>query len=124
MQFFCQRHDMLVGIQRGSVLQAIDLRVDLGSDFRIAVADRDRQDAAKKIEILVSVQVPQVLHFAAVGHQRLLKIIGDRRPQNISYAALQFLRCGIALALQARVSAVTGVLTKCPLKLGRMPKSV
>ena len=39
------------------------------------------QDAAEEIEILVAFHVPEVLHLAAVGHQRLLEIIGHRRPQ-------------------------------------------
>src|SRR5271167_2131867 len=40
----------------------------------------DGHDAAKKIEILVTLDVPQVLHRGAVRHQRILVVVGDRRP--------------------------------------------
>ena len=89
--FFCQRHDMFVGIKRRGMLQAIDLRGHFGSHLRIAMAHGHRKDPAKKIEILVSVQVPQVLHLAAVCHQRLLKVVGDRRPQILLMLGYNFL---------------------------------
>ncbi len=79
--FFGQCHDMFVGIQRGSVLQAIDLCVDLAGHLGVAVADRNGQDAAEEIQILAAFEVPQILHFAAIRHQRPLVVIGDRRPQ-------------------------------------------
>src|SRR6266478_1488829 len=72
---------MFVGIQRGGVLQAVDLRIDLAGHLWIAVADRNGQDAAEEIQVLAAFQVPQVLHFAAVRHQRPLVVIGHRRPE-------------------------------------------
>ena len=41
----------------------------------------NREDAAEKIQILVPVEIPDVLHLAAIGHQRLFKVVGDRGPQ-------------------------------------------
>ena len=79
--FFRQRHDVLVGIKRGGMLQPIDLRVHFRSDLGIAMPNRNGKDAAKKVQILVPVEIPDVLHLAAIGHQRLFKVVGDRRPQ-------------------------------------------
>jgi len=50
------------------VLQPVDLRAHLAGNLRIAVAHGDGKDAAEEIEILVAFHVPEVLHFAAVGH--------------------------------------------------------
>jgi len=76
-----QRHDVLVGIERRSVLQPVDLRVHFAGDLWVAVTHGDGQDAAEEIEILVAFHVPEVLHFAAVGHQRLLEVVGHRGPK-------------------------------------------
>ncbi len=78
---FRQSHDMLGGIERRSVLQPVDLRGHFAGNLRVAVAHGNSQDAAKEIEIFVALHVPQVLHLAAVSYQRLLEIIGHRRPQ-------------------------------------------
>ena len=72
---------MLIGIERGSVLQAVHLRGDFAGDFGIAVADGNGEDAAEEVEVLVAVEVPEVLHLAAVGDQRLLEVVGDRGPE-------------------------------------------
>jgi hypothetical protein len=79
--FFRQRHDVLVGIERGGVLQAIDLRVHFRGDLRIAMPNGNGKDAAKKIQVLVPIQIPDVLHLPAIRHQRLFKVVGDRRPE-------------------------------------------
>ncbi len=81
--FFGQGHDVLVGIERRSVLHPVDLRVDLAGDFGIAVAHRDGQDAAEEIEIFAAFQVPEVLHLGMVGDKRALVIVGHRRPEKL-----------------------------------------
>ena len=73
------------------MLQAIDLRVHLGGDLRIAMPNRNGKDAAKKIQILVPVKIPYVLHLTAVGHQRLFKVVGDRRPKEFFMLGYNFL---------------------------------
>ena len=79
--FLRQRHDVFGGVERRSVLQAVDLRAHFAGDFRIAVPHGDRQDAAEEIQVLVAFDVPEMLHLAAVSHQRLLEIVGHRGPQ-------------------------------------------
>ena len=71
-QFFREIDHGRVGIKRGGVLQAVDLGLDFGSDLGVSVPDGDGQDAAKKIEVLPSLEVPQVLHGAAVRDKRAL----------------------------------------------------
>lgn len=79
--FFGERDDVLIGIKRGRVLEAVHLRGHLAGDLGVAVADGDSEDAAKEIEVLVAVEIPDVLHRAAVGHQRLLEVVGHRGPE-------------------------------------------
>src|ERR1700682_1525601 len=79
--FFSQGYDLFVGIQGGSVLQAVDLRVDLAGDFGVTVADGDGEDASEEIKIFFALEVPEVLHFAAIDNQGLLEIVGHRRPK-------------------------------------------
>ena len=69
--FFGKSDDVLVGVKRGGVLQAIDLCVDFRGDLRIAMPYGDGKDAAKEVEVLVAVEIPNVLHLAAVGDQRV-----------------------------------------------------
>ena len=56
---------------------ALILLVTLGLQW----PDGDGQDAAEEVEILAAVQVPDVLHLAAVGDQRLLVVVGDGGPE-------------------------------------------
>src|SRR5216683_2520828 len=82
-ELFGECHDLFIGIERRGVLQAVHLRLDLGGDFRVAVADRNREDAAEEIEITPAFEVPEILHLAVVGHQGLLVEIGDRGPEEL-----------------------------------------
>jgi len=77
----CQCHDVFVGIERRRVLQPVDLRVHFAGDLRVAVPHGDGQDAAEEIEVPVAVKIPQVLHLAAVGDERLLEVVGHRGPK-------------------------------------------
>jgi hypothetical protein len=63
------------------VLQAVHLRGDLAGNLGIAVPDRDREDAAEEVEVLVAVEILEVLHLAAVGHQGLLEVVGNGWPE-------------------------------------------
>ena len=88
--FFGEIDDGFVGIERGSVLQAIDLRLDLAGDFGIGVADGDGQDAAEEIEIPAAFEIPDVLHVRAVGDERTLVEIGDGGPEVFAVLAQDF----------------------------------
>jgi len=94
--FFGEGHDVFVGIERGGVLQAIDLRGDFAGDLGVAVADGDGQDAAEEIEVLVAVEIPEVLHLAAVGDQGLLEVVGDRGPEVFFVLGDDFVAAGAA----------------------------
>ena len=78
---FRKRHDRFIRVKRGKVLQPVDLRLDGARDLGICVPHGNRQDAAEKIQVLAPLDVPNVLHRAMVGYQRLLIEIGDRRPK-------------------------------------------
>src|SRR5882762_493819 len=79
--FLSQSYDVFVRIERGRVLQAVHLGIDLAGDLGIAVADGNGQDAAEEIQILAAFQIPEILHLATIGHQRSLIVIGYRGPQ-------------------------------------------
>ncbi len=59
------------------------------------MTDGHREDAAEKIEVLIPVEIPDVLHFAAVGNERLLKIIGDGGPKVFFVFGDNFLTAGL-----------------------------
>ena len=61
----------LVGKARGDVLQPVNLCLSSRDDARIAMADTDGDDAAKKIQILLSLYIPNVLHRAVIHGQRI-----------------------------------------------------
>src|SRR3954454_15876788 len=61
-----------VGEDRGDVLELVNLGVNFRVYGFVAVADADSHDAAEKVEVLVSVSVPDVLIFGPVDNQRLL----------------------------------------------------
>src|SRR5258707_817208 len=79
--FLSQSHDVFVRIKRGGVLQAIHLGIDLAGHLGIAVADGNGQDSAEEIQILAAFQIPEILHLTAIGYQRTLIVIRNRRPQ-------------------------------------------
>lgn len=62
------------------MLKFVDLGVDFAGDARVAVADRDGQDAAEEIKILAAFDVPDVLHFGVVGDEGFLVVVSDGRP--------------------------------------------
>ena len=80
-QLFCQSHNRLIGKQRGGVLELVHLGFNLGGDTRIAMADGDSHDAAKEIQVLVALGVPQVLHAGVISHQRFRVISADGRKE-------------------------------------------
>ena len=61
-----------VGIERRDVPEAVDLRLDGVVDARVAVADRDGQDAAEEVEVLAAVGVA-----ARAGPSPLSSTIGS-----------------------------------------------
>src|ERR1700722_11769174 len=65
-QLFGERHHRLVGKAGGYVLQAVDLSFGARDDPRITVAHADGYDAAKEVEILLALDVPNMLHEAAL----------------------------------------------------------
>ena len=70
-QLFSQGNHSFIRKQRGGVLKLIYLGLDLGGDPRIAVTHGNRDDSTKKVEVLVALQVPQILHGGMIGHQRI-----------------------------------------------------
>src|SRR6202050_118631 len=80
-QLFGQRDDSFIRIKRGSVLELFHLRGDCPGDLGIGMPHRNGQDTAKKIEILAPLQIPEILHRTAIGHERLLIEIRNRRPK-------------------------------------------
>src|SRR6185437_8033220 len=65
----------LIGEQGGDVLQGIELLVKFGVHFVVAVADAHCDDAAEKIEVLVSIGIPDILVFRMRNHERLLIVM-------------------------------------------------
>jgi len=51
-------------------------------------------DAAEKVEVLVAFHVPQILHRTVVGDERVLVIIGHRRPDEFLVLADDFFTSG------------------------------
>ena len=79
--FFGECDDVFVGVEGGGVLESMHLSSDFIGNLWIAVADGDGEDAAEKVEVFVSLDVIDILHFAPVGYERLLKVVGDRGPE-------------------------------------------
>ena len=77
--FFRQRNHCFVWENGGGVLQFVHLGLDLGGNAGIRMAYGDGDDAAKEVQVLVAIDVPQVLHAGVIGDQRLGEVIGDRR---------------------------------------------
>ena len=88
--FFGEIDDGFGGIERGSVLQAIDLRLDFAGDLGIGVPDGNGENAAEEIEIPAAFEVPNVLHVRAVGDERPLVEIGDSGPDVFAMLAQDF----------------------------------
>lgn len=57
------------------------LRGNFAGNLGIAMANRDGEDAAEKVEVLVAVKIPEVLHLATIGDQQLLEVVGHRAPK-------------------------------------------
>src|ERR1700686_248936 len=57
-QFFREGDDVLVRKESVSVLELVPLRLNLRSDFRVAVPDSDGDDAAEEIQVLIPRDVP------------------------------------------------------------------
>ena len=93
-ELFGECHDLFIGIERRGVLQAVHLRLDLARDFRVAVADRNREDASEEVEITPAFEVPEILHLAVVGDQGLLVEIGDRGPEEVFVLANDLFAAG------------------------------
>jgi hypothetical protein len=55
--------------------------VHLPIDILVAMADADSDDAAEKIQILVTVHVPHVLVLGVRNDKRLLVVMKDARKQ-------------------------------------------
>lgn len=68
-----------VGKARGDMLQAVNLRLGSRDDARIAMADTDGDNAAEKIEVLLTFDVPDVLHGGVVHGQGVGVVGRDRR---------------------------------------------
>ena len=57
------------------MLQLVELRLHLGCDPGIAMADADGDDAAEEVEVLIAIHVPDVLHAPMVHGHRLGVVI-------------------------------------------------
>ena len=62
---------------RGDVLQSVDLLVNPGIHFLVAMSDANGENAAEKVQILVAVSVVNILVFGARNHQRFLVVVED-----------------------------------------------
>ena len=72
------------------MLQAVDLSFGARDHARIAVAHADGHDATKKVEILLALDVPNMLHQAAVHGQRIGVVVRDRRKYVFLLLAIDF----------------------------------
>jgi hypothetical protein len=77
MEFFGEVGLRLVGVERRSVLQRLDLLDDSRVDLRVGVADAHREHAAEAVQITFARIVPHVHAFAAHERERLLIISSD-----------------------------------------------
>ena len=80
-QLFGKLHDGRVQIDRRRVLQQAGLLADSFDDLRMAMANADRDDAGKRIQIPLALLVPHVLHLAFDDHQRIAVVRDDARRQ-------------------------------------------
>ena len=63
--------------------ELVDLLVDAGVHLVVAVADADRDNAAKEIEVLIAIRIPDVLVLGMVNHQRLLEVVKNGREEKL-----------------------------------------
>ena len=97
MQFLRQIGLRLVRVKRGRVLQRLDLFDNRSVDLRICVADADRKHAAKTVEILVALIVPNVKAFTAHQRQRLFVVSGHGRKEKLFVFSYRFGLFGLLL---------------------------
>ena len=69
-------------VNRRRVLEPADLLANLLDDLGVTVADRDRDDPGKGVEVLLACFVPDVLHVP-FGDQQGLAIIRDQPRREI-----------------------------------------
>ena len=65
------------------MLQRLHLIDDCFTDLRVSVSDADRKHAAKTVEILVALIVPNVKAFAADERERFFVISGNSRKEKL-----------------------------------------
>ena len=87
-QLFRQGDDGLVGVKRGGMLQAVNLRLHFGGDLLVTVPDADGEDAAEEIEVAAALGVENVLGVGVVHHQRL-GVVVDHAGEQILLVLLQ-----------------------------------
>ena len=69
-------------INRRHMLQLADLLAHLFDNLRMAVPDRNRDDAGEAIEILLALFVPQILHVP-FDHQQRIAVVRDQARRQI-----------------------------------------
>ena len=72
----------LIRIKCRRVLQRLDLIDDRLADLRVSVSDTDREHAAKTVEILIALIIPDVKAFAADERERFLVVGGNSGEEN------------------------------------------
>ena len=77
-----EERDRRMQINGRRVLELADLLFDLRHDLRMAMADRDADDAGEAVEVLLAALVPQVLHVAFDHEQRIL-VVGNEAGRQI-----------------------------------------
>ena len=113
-QQFAELADRGMQINGRRVLQLADLLADFFHNIRMAMADRDGDDAGEAVEIALALLVPQVLHVPFDDQQRI-PVIGDQPRRQILLAQrddLLLRRPGILFGLmvadrQLRASAAS-----------------
>ena len=98
-QLFSELDDVRVQINGGGMLQGFVLLVGCGDDVRMAVADRDRHDAAEGVEIATAVFVEHVLAFAFDDGHRLLVVDENAGVEHLFAAAQEFISARASIFL-------------------------
>src|SRR5258705_4064653 len=81
MKFLCQIRLRLISIKGGRMLQGLDLINDCFGNAWVCMAHTNGKHAAKTIEILVALIVPNVKTLAARKCERFLVISGNGREE-------------------------------------------
>ena len=76
-QFLAQERDRRMQINGRRVLKLADLLPDFLNDLRMAMADRNANDAGETVQVLLAGLIPEILHMAFNDEQRLL-VVGDQ----------------------------------------------